>query len=221
MAMAWLKEIGYPHERTNVNGGAIALGHRWRQRHQADDDIAARTRAPRRPLRPADHVRRRQPPTTIIERCVTWILTVAASWRRRGRCHDPRQGGTVHAASLPLPEFERLDATALADELRRGASRRSRRWRRRSQASRRAARSMRLLHATSTPRARPRSNSRHSAVPNANGGPRPAPLLGVPFALKDLGVSLNGTVTTNGCGFFRDAVADHDSTLVQRHRAAG
>ena len=29
-------------------------------------------------------------------------------------------GGTVHAASLPLPEFERLDATALADELRRG-----------------------------------------------------------------------------------------------------
>jgi acetyl-CoA C-acetyltransferase len=25
--MAWLKELGYPHERTNVNGGAIALGH--------------------------------------------------------------------------------------------------------------------------------------------------------------------------------------------------
>lgn len=25
--MAWLKEIGYPHEQTNVNGGAIALGH--------------------------------------------------------------------------------------------------------------------------------------------------------------------------------------------------
>ncbi len=25
--MAWLKETGYPHERTNVNGGAIALGH--------------------------------------------------------------------------------------------------------------------------------------------------------------------------------------------------
>jgi acetyl-CoA C-acetyltransferase len=27
VAMAWLKETGYPHERTNVNGGAIALGH--------------------------------------------------------------------------------------------------------------------------------------------------------------------------------------------------
>lgn len=27
VAMAWLKETGYPHEKTNVNGGAIALGH--------------------------------------------------------------------------------------------------------------------------------------------------------------------------------------------------
>jgi acetyl-CoA C-acetyltransferase len=25
--MAWLKETGYPHEKTNVTGGAIALGH--------------------------------------------------------------------------------------------------------------------------------------------------------------------------------------------------
>jgi acetyl-CoA C-acetyltransferase len=27
VAQAWLKDTGYPHERTNVNGGAIALGH--------------------------------------------------------------------------------------------------------------------------------------------------------------------------------------------------
>ncbi|BAU72889.1 acetyl-CoA C-acetyltransferase [Metapseudomonas furukawaii] len=27
VAMAWLKETGYPSDRTNVNGGAIALGH--------------------------------------------------------------------------------------------------------------------------------------------------------------------------------------------------
>jgi len=27
VAMAWLHETGYPHEQTNVNGGAIALGH--------------------------------------------------------------------------------------------------------------------------------------------------------------------------------------------------
>jgi len=27
VVLAWFKEIGYPHEQTNVNGGAIALGH--------------------------------------------------------------------------------------------------------------------------------------------------------------------------------------------------
>jgi acetyl-CoA C-acetyltransferase len=27
VVLAWFKEIGYPHEKTNVNGGAIALGH--------------------------------------------------------------------------------------------------------------------------------------------------------------------------------------------------
>ncbi|HSB95614.1 MAG TPA: acetyl-CoA C-acetyltransferase, partial [Spongiibacteraceae bacterium] len=27
VALAWLKETGYSHEQTNVNGGAIALGH--------------------------------------------------------------------------------------------------------------------------------------------------------------------------------------------------
>ncbi|MBA6414258.1 acetyl-CoA C-acetyltransferase [Parahaliea sp. F7430] len=27
VAMAWMKETGYPHEKMNVNGGAIALGH--------------------------------------------------------------------------------------------------------------------------------------------------------------------------------------------------
>lgn len=27
VVLAWLKEIGFPHEKTNVNGGAIALGH--------------------------------------------------------------------------------------------------------------------------------------------------------------------------------------------------
>ncbi len=27
VVMAWLKETGYPHEKTNVNGGAISLGH--------------------------------------------------------------------------------------------------------------------------------------------------------------------------------------------------
>ena len=44
---------------------------------------------------------------------------------------------------------------------------------------------------------------------------------GCPFGLKDLQVALKGTVTTHGSVFFRDAVADHDSTLVQRYQAAG
>jgi Asp-tRNA(Asn)/Glu-tRNA(Gln) amidotransferase A subunit family amidase len=48
-----------------------------------------------------------------------------------------------------------------------------------------------------------------------------APLLGVPFLIKDLGLALKGTVTSHGCAFFQDAVADHDSTLVQRYQAAG
>jgi acetyl-CoA C-acetyltransferase len=29
VVMAWLKETGYDPARTNVNGGAIALGHPW------------------------------------------------------------------------------------------------------------------------------------------------------------------------------------------------
>lgn len=48
-----------------------------------------------------------------------------------------------------------------------------------------------------------------------------APLWGVPFLLKDLNQYLRGTVTTNGSRFFRNAVADHDSTLVQRYQACG
>ncbi|MDP3192794.1 amidase, partial [Rhodoferax sp.] len=48
-----------------------------------------------------------------------------------------------------------------------------------------------------------------------------APLWGVPFLLKDLGQSMQGTVTTHGCAFFKGAVATHDSTLVQRYKAAG
>lgn len=48
-----------------------------------------------------------------------------------------------------------------------------------------------------------------------------SPLLGVPFALKDLGATLQGTITTNGCVFFKDAVAPQSTTLVQRYLAAG
>ena len=48
-----------------------------------------------------------------------------------------------------------------------------------------------------------------------------SPLLGVPFALKDLGISLADTITTNGCRFFKDNNATTNSTLVNRYQAAG
>lgn len=47
------------------------------------------------------------------------------------------------------------------------------------------------------------------------------PLQGVPFLLKDLGIALKDTVTTEGSRFFRDQRFDHDSTLVTRYRQAG
>ena len=48
-----------------------------------------------------------------------------------------------------------------------------------------------------------------------------APMWGVPFLLKDLNQYMKGTVTTNGCRFYKGAVADYDSTLVARYKAAG
>jgi len=48
-----------------------------------------------------------------------------------------------------------------------------------------------------------------------------APFRGVPFLLKDLGVGMQGTVTTEGSRLFRDARHDEDSTIVARLREAG
>jgi len=47
------------------------------------------------------------------------------------------------------------------------------------------------------------------------------PLAGVPYLLKDLAVQYSGVRTTNGCRFFADAVADHDSELTTRYKRAG
>lgn len=47
------------------------------------------------------------------------------------------------------------------------------------------------------------------------------PFQGVPFLLKDLGVGMAGTVTTEGSRFFRDARHEADSTIVRRFREAG
>jgi amidase len=47
------------------------------------------------------------------------------------------------------------------------------------------------------------------------------PFKGVPFLLKDLGVSYAGVPLRGGNRFQRDYVPDHDSEIVKRHRAAG
>jgi len=52
-------------------------------------------------------------------------------------------------------------------------------------------------------------------------GPGAGPFHGVPFLIKDLHLQVRGAPTTNGCRFFESAIADHDSELVKRYRAAG
>lgn len=47
------------------------------------------------------------------------------------------------------------------------------------------------------------------------------PFRGVPFALKDLGQYLAGTITSAGSRVWKEAVADSDSTLVARYKQAG
>jgi amidase/6-aminohexanoate-cyclic-dimer hydrolase len=47
------------------------------------------------------------------------------------------------------------------------------------------------------------------------------PLSGVPFLLKDLGVLYDGQPTSYGSHLYDGFVADHDSTIVARYRAAG
>ena len=47
------------------------------------------------------------------------------------------------------------------------------------------------------------------------------PLSGVPFMLKDLYVLYEGEPTTNGSHLFHNFIANHDSTVTERFRAAG
>ena len=47
------------------------------------------------------------------------------------------------------------------------------------------------------------------------------PFRGVPFALKDLGMYLTGTITSAGSRVWKNSVAELDSTLVSRYKQAG
>ena len=122
------------------------------------------------------------------------------------------------ASALPLPEYERWDATEIARLIRRGDVKPGEVL----EAAIARAQAYAVINAVAVPtfeRAREHARTLDGAGQTEREA-RP-PLSGVPFALKDLGVALEGTITTNGCAFFKDAVADHDSTLVQRYQAAG
>ena len=124
-------------------------------------------------------------------------------------------------SDLPLPDYERMDATALAGHLHSGALHPGEvldaAIARLERAHPLNAIAMTHLEMASTEAARLAARSPAQRQAEA----AHAPLSGVPFVLKDLGLALQGTITTQGCAFFKDAVADHDSTLVQRYRAAG
>ena len=59
------------------------------------------------------------------------------------------------------------------------------------------------------------------AVPSAAAVDRTAPLAGVPFLLKDLSLSWAGVRAPNASRFLRDNVAQADSHVVTRMKAAG
>lgn len=121
-------------------------------------------------------------------------------------------------AKLPLPDYEQWDATETARRIRRGDVKPSEVL----EAAIARAQAYAAINAVTVPHfdlARAAALALDGAG-KAEREARPA-LSGVPFALKDLSIALKGTVTTNGCAFFKDAVADHDSTLVQRYQAAG
>jgi len=59
------------------------------------------------------------------------------------------------------------------------------------------------------------------AAAQIKGGLVAGPFKGVPFALKDLGQQLAGTITSYGSRVFKDNTPDFDSTLVARYKQAG
>lgn len=124
-------------------------------------------------------------------------------------------------SALALSEYQQFDATALAAQIRNGALHPGEVL---EAAIARAEQThglnaIAMVHLDQARQEARQWGARSPAQRNADAAG--APLCGVPFLLKDLGVSLKGTVTTQGCTFFKDAVADHDSTLVQRYRNAG
>lgn len=124
-------------------------------------------------------------------------------------------------ASLPMPEYDNLDVTAMVELLKAGevtpvdlVDAALARFESRS-----AINAVAVEHFD---RAREQALKLSKLGHSVRAAQmEKVPLQGVPFALKDLYVKLKGTVTTNGCSFFEDDVAAHNSTLVDRYEAAG
>lgn len=52
-------------------------------------------------------------------------------------------------------------------------------------------------------------------------GTKNGPFSGVPFLIKNLNQQIKGTTTTNGSRLYKDAVAEADTTLVERYKTSG
>ena len=112
---------------------------------------------------------------------------------------------------LPIHEYSRLDALGLAELIRSGD-----------------VTDEEVLEAALTRSGEVNGRINAIVIPmidearaSLRAGLPTGPFTGVPFLLKDLGAYYAGTRTTSGCRFNADYVADHDSELVRRHKAAG
>ena len=124
-------------------------------------------------------------------------------------------------SKLPLPEYDNLDMTALAQLVHKGEVTPLELF---DAAAARfdACKDLNLLAVSHMETAREQAKQQSQAGQQERSAAySQAPLYGIPFALKDLGIKVKGTITTNGSLFFQDDVAEYDSTLTQRYKAAG
>ena len=114
------------------------------------------------------------------------------------------------ASTSRIAEYERLDATALAALVRSGEVTPGELL---DEALARLARGNPRLNAVVIDHA--------ERAGRTAAGRLAGPLAGVPFLVKDLNTYLAGTVTSEGCRFFADAVAERSSFVVERYERAG
>lgn len=112
--------------------------------------------------------------------------------------------------SLPFPEYDHLDATALAERIRAGDVSPA-------EALEAAIARIEARNPSLNAVVEPLFERARRGVDSLPDGP----LRGVPFVLKDLKLKLAGTITTNSTKLLSGVVADRSSVLAQRYEAAG